>query len=281
MNRISGILMIGAVGCLWAAGALAEDLPAHLRDRGPGMATSMFGTYVRAGELLVYPFSEWYQDSDLEYKPSDLGYGVDADYRGRYEASEQLLFLAYGITRNLALEMEGAVIAAEITKAAADPSTMPREVEESGLGDVEGQLRWRWLEETGSRPEMFSYFETVFPLQKQRRIIGTRDWEWKLGAGMTRGYRWGTMTLRAAVEYTREEGKLDPGEYAVEYLRRLSRAWRVLAAIEGNQLDEVALITEAQWHFNPRAYFKVNNGWGLTANATDFAPEVGVVFSLF
>ncbi|HEY1306939.1 MAG TPA: hypothetical protein VGF24_25470 [Vicinamibacterales bacterium] len=32
--------------------------PPHLRDRGTGVATSMFGTYVRNGEWLFYPFME-------------------------------------------------------------------------------------------------------------------------------------------------------------------------------------------------------------------------------
>lgn len=91
----------------------------------------------------------------------------------------------------------------------------------------------------------------------------------------------GTMTVRAAVENARDEGKrkFEAGEYAIEYLRRLSRTWRVVAAIEGNQLDDVELITEAQVHFYPRVFLKLNTGVGLTPNATDFAPEVGIMFS--
>lgn len=64
----------------------------------------MFGTYVGQGELLVYPFVEWYVD------------------------------------RNLAIEIEGAFIGAELEKSATNTSAMPRDVAESGLGDVEGQL---------------------------------------------------------------------------------------------------------------------------------------------
>lgn len=284
-RRASALLRGAGLLALLAAPpsvAGAEDAapPPYQRDRGPGVATSQFGTYVRKGELLVYPFFEWYADSDYEYKPSELGYGLDVDYRGRYRASEGLLFLAYGVGRNLAVEVEAAVITAELRKAADDPSAMPSEVKESGLGDVEGQVRWRFLEEREDRPEAFTYFETVLPLQKTRRLIGTPDWEWKLGAGVARGFPWGTMTLRAAAEYSREERKFEAGEYAVEYLRRLSPAWRVFVAVEGNQLDEVALITEAQWRFLSCAFLKLNVGWGLTTNATDFAPEVGVVFSL-
>jgi len=87
------------------------------------------------------------------------------------------------------------------------------------------------------------------------------------------------VTARAAGEYSRETRQFDTGEYAVEYLRRLSPAWRVVAAIEGNQVDEVSLLTEVQWQFVPHAALKLNGGWGLTTNATDFAPEVGIMFS--
>jgi hypothetical protein len=239
----------------------------------------MLGSYVRRGELLVYPFVEWYVDPNLEYKPSELGYGLAVDHRGDYDATEGLLFLAYGITPNVAIEIEGAFIGAELEKSSSDTSAMPRDLAESGLGDVEAQLRWRFLEETAGRPEAFLLFETVFPLQKHRRLIGTRDWEHKLGVGVTRGFPWGTLTLRTSVEYSREEGKVDAGEYAVEYLRRLSTSLRIAVAVEGNQVDEVALITELQWKVLRNAYLKVNNALGLTANATDFAPEVGFMMS--
>lgn len=278
LRRTIITVTLGAWAILSADPAAAQDAP-FLRDRGTGVATSMFGTYVREGELLIYPFVEWYDDPNLEYKPSELGYGSDVDYRGRYRATEGLLFLGYGITRNVALEFEAAVITATLEKSPADPSAMPERVRESGLGDVEAQLRWRWKEETATGPEAFTYFETVFPVQRSKRLIGTSEWEYKLGVGATRGYQFGTMTLRAAVEYSREEGKLDAGEYAIEYLRRLSPKWRVVALIEGNQLDEVALITEAQWHFHPRAFLKLNNAWGLTTNASRAEPEAGVMIA--
>jgi hypothetical protein len=257
----------------------AQALRPHLRDRGTGVRTSLLSTYVREGELLVYPFFEWYADRNLEYKPSELGYGLATDYRGRYRASEGILFLGYGITADLAVELEAAVITAELRKSPTDPSTMPARVRESGLGDVEGQIRWRFLRETATRPEAYTFFETVFPLQRSRRLIGTQDWEFGFGFGLSRGYRWGTLTLRAGGEYSGEERKFDAGEYAIEYLRRPSPAWLVVAAIEGVQVDEVTLLTEIQWQFARHAILKLNNGWGLTTNATDFAPEVGILFS--
>jgi len=274
------VTLAGALVVLPSARALEAQEPLlRLRDRGTGVRTSLLGTYVRQGELLFYPFFEYYWDADREYKPSELGYGLFSDFRGRYRASEGILFLGYGVGPDVALEFEAAVISAELRRSPADTSAMPARVEESGLGDVEAQIRWRFQRETENRPEFFTFFETVFPLQRSRKLIGTQDWEFSFGLGLTRGFRWGTVTARAAGEYSREARKFDTGEYAIEYLRRLSPAWRVVAAIEGNQVDEVSLLTEVQWQFVPHAALKLNGGWGLTTNATDFAPEVGIMFS--
>lgn len=258
-----------------------QDLPPYLRDRGTGVRTSVLGTYVRHRELLVYPFFEWYADHNLEYKPTELGYGADTtDYRGRYRASEGILFVGYGLTPDIALEFEAAVITAEIRTSSGDTSSArPTLVKESGLGDVEGQIRWRFQRETDSRPELFTYFGTVFPFQPNRRLIGTQDWEFFAGVGLVRGYRWGTLTVRAAGEYSQAARQFDAGEYAIEYLRRLSPAWRIVLAIEGTQLDEVSVITEAQWHLGGRAVVKLNNALGVTPNATDIAPEIGLMLS--
>ncbi len=261
-----------------AAEAQENDLPVYLRDRGTGIPTSQFGTYVRKGELLVYPFFEYYRDADFEYKPSDLGFGFDENFRGKYRASEGLLFLAYGLTDWLAVELEAAVIDATLETSPDDPTGIPARIHESGLGDVEGQLRARWTRETERRPEVFSYFEAVAPLQKDKRLIGTSDWELKLGAGLIKGFSWGTITVRAAAEYSTEESKVDLGEYAVEYLKRLSPHWRIYLGLEGSQ-DEVSLIPEAQWHVTDSIFIRVNSGFGLTSKATDWAPEVGVVFA--
>jgi hypothetical protein len=248
------------------------------RDRGAGIPTSMFGTYIARGELIVYPFFEYYRDRNAEYSPDELGYGLDQDFRGTYRASEGLIFLGYGVSERLAVELEAAVISARLETSPDDPSGVPSVIEESGLGDVEGQLRWRWRRETERRPELFSYFETVLPLQRRRTLIGTQDWEFKLGTGIVRGFSWGTATLRGAVEYDAAEASVGLGEIAVEYLRRLSPRLRVLGAVEGTQ-DEIELITEAQWSLRPNVVLKLNNAVGLTSKATDWAPEVGVMFS--
>ncbi len=254
------------------------DLPEYLTDRGIGVPSSMFGTYIEKGELIVYPYFEYYLDDDAEYSPDELGYELDKDFRGKFRGSEWLLFVGYGITDWMALELEAAAENAKLEKSADDPSNVPRTIEESGLGDVETQLRWRWKEETASSPEMFSAFEIVFPLQKDKVLIGTRDWEFLLAYGLTKGFSWGTMTARVAAEYSTEESTVEVGEYALEYLKRISPSWRVYLGVEGSG-DEVELITEAQWHLNETVFVKLNNALGITSKATDWAPEIGIVFS--
>jgi len=88
------------------------------------------------------------------------------------------------------------------------------------------------------------------------------------------------LTARAAVEYdSSSTSTLDLGEYAVEYLKRLSPKWRAYVGVEGTT-DEITLITEAQWHLSRNVFMRFNSGFGLTSKATDWAPEVGIVFSL-
>ena len=61
---------------------LREDYQVELAElyqvqRGEGVATSLFGTYVQGGELLVYPFYEYSANHDQEYKPAELGFGLE------------------------------------------------------------------------------------------------------------------------------------------------------------------------------------------------------------
>lgn len=263
--------------CIAQTSDQTEPLPSYLQDRGTGVPTSMFGTYINKGEVFIYPFYEYYYDQDAEYSPAEFGHEPDQDLRGRYRAHEGLLFVGYGLSDRFALEFEAAVISAKQYRSAQDTTAMPDKIEESGIGDVESQLRWRWSRETAGRPEWFSYFETVFPLQKEKELIGTQDWEFKLGSGIVKGFHWGTMTFRVATEYSAEEEKLELGEYAVEYLRRVSPLFRFYVGVEGSQ-DEVELITDLQFHLFHHACIRINNAFGVTSKATDYAPEVGVLF---
>jgi hypothetical protein len=118
----------------------------------------------------------------------------------------------------------------------------------------------------------------VFPFQRDRVLIGTQDWEIIQGFGLTRGFRFGTLTGRVSASYTAEDKAVIFGEYALEYLKRIGPRWRGVLAMEGEQ-DEAAAIAELQWEFSPRALLKLNNGFGITSKAPDLAPEVGIVFS--
>jgi hypothetical protein len=262
--------------------AIADgDAPDYLRDRGTGIRTSMFGTYINKGELIVYPFYEYYRDNDLQYSPSEFGGVGDQDFKGRYRANEGLTFVGYGITDRLAIEFEAAVISATFDKDPTDATGTPARIEESGLGDVEGQITYRWIKESERRPEVFSFFEAVSPQNKTKALIGTPDWELKLGSGVSRGYGFGTLTARAAVEYVSVSSTpWDLGEWAVEYFRRVPSGWGFYGGLEGQAVDELSLVTEVQRRLGHYTTLKLNTSVGLTANATDLAPEVGIMFRI-
>jgi hypothetical protein len=94
---------------------------------------------------------------------------------------------------------------------------------------------------------------------------------------MMKGFKWGTMTIRLAAEYDGAENKYEAGEYAIEYLKRVSSLFRFYVGVEGSE-DEVEFITDLQFHISDYAFIRVNNSFGLTSKATDYAPELGVLF---
>jgi hypothetical protein len=255
-------------------------LPPYLRDRGTGVASSMFGTYIRKGDVILYPYWEYYLDNNREYKPQELGYGVDQDFRGRYRESEYLFFVGYGLTDAVAIQTELAGATASLAKSSADPSALPAYTKESGLTSFETQLRWRWASETERRPELWSYVDVVYPINRKKVLIGSNGWDIEFGPAMTRGFAWGTITARASVLYeSASETQWGAGEYAVEYLKRLSPTWRVFGAIQGAG-NELSLITEAQWHLSPRVFIRFNQEIGLSSRATAWEPQLGVLFTL-
>ena len=130
MHTKALFLAIALSLCVTASAFGAEELPRYLRDRGTGQPTSMFGTYIKQGEFLVYPFFEYYLDQDAEYSPQELGYGLDIDYRGKERASEYLIFLAYGFTDWLAVEFEAALyITARLETSPDDTTGVPTVIE--------------------------------------------------------------------------------------------------------------------------------------------------------
>src|SRR5262245_12635752 len=202
---------------LGAAEPPDEPLPIYLQDRGTGISTSLFGTYVRKGELLVYPFYEYETNDAEEYHASELGFVGGEDFLGSLKTHELDLFLGYGLTDRIALELEAQLYTrADFRKAPNDPSAVPPRLRESGLGEVESQLRYRWARETTRRPEFFSFLQWSYPLQRNKVLIGASAWEGELGFGAIKGFSWGTLSARYSLAY--EEEGLQGGEYALEYL---------------------------------------------------------------
>ena len=265
-------------GAAWGALAAAPNATAPwLKDRGPGIWTSIFGTYVNSNELLFMPFLEGYYDNNTEYKPAELGYGVDQDFRGKFRAVENQIFLAYGLNDRFAAELEAAFYtAAHLEKAPDDPSSQPDQLEQSGFGDWQMELDWRIVKEAAPCPEVFALVEVDPPSNVNKALIGTADWEAKFGVGLIRGLSWGTVSGRVGMIYTAEDGSFDTGEYAAEYLKRVSPKWSLYGGVEGEQ-DEVELIGEAQWHFSPRATLRLNLARGISDKAVDWGPDVGIV----
>lgn len=257
---------------LSSAAAAQDQEPYYLQDRGAGtIPTSLFGTYIKHGEFLFYPFYEYIKHNDDEYKPAEFGSVGERDFFGKSTEHEGLIFIGYGFTERLAGEFEAAFWTKKtLDTAPEDTSPLPDRLEESGLGDVEAQLRWLWREETADRPAYYSFFELVFPFQKNKVLIGTQEWEAAAGFGFIRGFRWGTLNGRIGVG--------SESEYALEYLRRTSDRWRWVATLEGEE-DEVSLIGEAQCFIRPNILLKLNSGFGITKKAPDFTPEIGVLFS--
>lgn len=272
---VVGLLLLVGQQAAWSA----EDLPHYLRDRGTGTPTDMFGTYCQKGEFLVYPFVEYYINEDAPYNPEELGFDVDEDFEGKFTSDEWLVYVGYGLTEDIVIALETALYVRETQeKSADDTSTMPDKFEESGFGDTGLHIHWRLMRETGTRPAFFTYLEVGLPLQEDKDMIGTQDWEFVPGLGIVKGFSWGTLTGKVSLEYNAGDEELALGEGAIEYLKRLSPSWRVFLGVEGDE-DEIEMIPELQWHVSESIFIKLNSAFGLTAEAPDWAPEVGVMFS--
>src|SRR6266850_2338515 len=75
-------------------------------DSSRGLRTSMAETYVAKHQLLVFPFAALSRDHNFEYQPASFGIASNQDFRGHLRTNEAQLFLAYGITDWLAVEVE-------------------------------------------------------------------------------------------------------------------------------------------------------------------------------
>ena len=258
-------------------------LPIYLRDRGTGMWTSLFATYMHKQELLIYPFFEYSYQHDYEYAPNDLGFNGDETYRGIYNQGEYLIYLGYGITDWLGFEFESGVFTAtSIQKASADTSAVPATYEEKGFGDTQVEFNFRLLKESSHHPDIFAYQEFDIPLQTHKHITGKQEWELKSGVGIAKGFSFGTFTSRIALLWTPQAGTVEIGEYSLEYMKKFSPVIRIYTGFEGTNLGELEYFDEVQIHFGKRkdSFLRLNNGIGLTNQTLDVLPEIGVLISL-
>jgi hypothetical protein len=266
----------------WAGPASAQAPgPSYLEDRGTGVPASIFGTYIEKGELLVYPFFEYARDHNREYNPTEFGLPLNQDFRGKYRATAEQLFIGYGVTDWLALEFEFAHMHATLEKAPGDPIT-PARITESGVGDFEAQIRARLRKETARGPEVFTYGDVTSPSNQSKVLIGDKDWDLRPGVGVTKGFSWGTLTGKIGAEWNREESHPILGELALEYLKRLSPAARLFLAIEGGEAgapDEFDFVAGLQWRIADRILLKFDNQVGLQSKSPDWVPQVGVMFA--
>ena len=259
-----------------------ESLPSYLQDRRGGVPTSLASTYVRDGELLTSLEFRYNRDNEFEYDPNEFGFPSSAptEFKGNYWDSSADVLVAYGLSDDLVWELEAAATRASLQKADQDLSGMPNELKESGLGDVRTRLDWRMLQETEHRPEVFTYIGALIPHDKSKHLVGTADWRGIGGAGVVRGFGWGTMTFRMGVEYDFGSAtEIDWGEVAIEYLKRLSPTMTVYGAVEVLEGDEYSLIGELQWHLSPTIVLKLNSGIGLSTHGMDWSPKIGVLFN--
>jgi hypothetical protein len=283
--RLSALIGAALMICPFEpAGAQEGALPSYLRDRGTGIPASVFGTYLEPHQLLIFPFFAYSKDNDREYQPAQLGFGLNADYRGRFRGSEGLIFIGYGLSTKVALELEAAFFTtAHLDKDPTDPSSMPTRISEKGIADVEAQIRYRPLTETLHRPEIYTFLELTPATNTHKVLISEPDWDVKPGFGVVKGFPFGTLQLKFTAEWNREARSPDLGEVAIEYLKRLSPALRVNLAIEGGESgapDEFEMIGGLRWRINDHTWLKVDNSIGLSPKATDWGPQVGVQFAL-
>jgi hypothetical protein len=195
------------------------------------------------------------------------------------------VFAAYGLSQRVAIEFDLGAIDATLKKPPEDLSGLPSTLSESGLGPIRARINWRWMDETGHRPELFSYAEVVVPHDTGQSLTGTPDWVINGGLGVIRGFRWGTMTARIGVEYdTGSESELDFHEYALEYLRRISPAWSLYLGYVVFEGDEAYLATELHWSPRPNVTVRLGNRLGVvssalsaTSNSADYVPTLGVI----
>ena len=261
----------------------APESPYGLRDRGAGVPTSLTG--------INLDYSEWvgvasYQDLEnrgFQYAPEEFDFPDENDYLGKYTFSGGIFFLGYGLSDSVSLGLKVTGGSAKLIKAPDDPSAMPPAIKESGIGEIAPELTWRFMNETSSRPELYTFVSILIPHDTDKNLIGTQDWVVLPGFGLNRGFSWATLSARINFEYDAASvSQLDFGKWSIEGQRRFSDAWWLSAGFEGqvggaNNFDEVWQTTYVQWSASPHVAVRFGSRIGLTTMTEGWTGELGIV----
>ncbi len=285
MNIKAAVLAVLCGISLGPHSAGAEDAPTTygLRDRGPGVPTSLTGIYLERGEWLGAASYQDLENRGFQYSPDEFGIADENDYLGKYTSSGGIFFLGYGISESLAVGLRVTGGSTKLAKASDDPSAMPSEIKESGIGEVAPELTWRFMTETASRPELYTYVSVLIPHDSDKNLIGTEDWVILPGIGLNRGFSWATLSARMDFEYdTASTSALDFGKWTIEGQRRFSDAWWLSAGLQGqvgggNNFDEVWQTTYLQWSASPHVTVRFGSRIGLTTMTEGWTGELGIV----
>jgi hypothetical protein len=276
--RISSFILSFVLTFFIIEASYGQETFNFLRDRGPGMQTSLNATYLAEKEFLFYPFYEYNFVVNEEYIPMDLGYDVDQAYEAKSSSHEALLYLGYGISDWLIAEAEVAFINFTQQKSSSDNSTMPSPYKESGIENIDFQLRWRYWKETSKKPELFSNFVLAVPSAGSNKIIGLTGYDFKFASGLIKGFRFGTMIVSSSFQYNTYDSQFDFLGLDIEYVKRLNDKFRVYVGFDGLPIpDAFAVSTNLQIFPKPWMFIRLGNSFGIgSSGLIDFNQEIGV-----
>lgn len=266
--------------------ARADDVPGsaeYLRDRGPGVPTTLTGIYLDQDEWLGAASYQHLENRGFQYSPEEFGFADANDYLGKYESSAGILFVGYGFSNSLGLGLKVTGGSIKLTKASDDLSAMPAEMKESGISAIAPELTWRFMTETAHRPELYAIVAVLIPQNRDTALIGTPDWFVLPGIGLNKGFSWATLSARMNFEYdAASESTIDFGTWSIEGQRRFSDAWWVSAGLEGqvgggSNFDEAWQTTFVQWYAGPHVAVRFGSRIGLTQMTEGWTGEIGLV----
>ena len=266
-----------------AGAAEVPGSPGYLRDRGPGVPTSLSGIYLTPGEWLGAASYQDLENRGFQYTPDDFGFADTNDYLGEYRFSGGFFFLGYGLNESIALALKVTGGSTKLTKASDDPSAMPAEIKESGISEIAPELTWRFITENVDRPELYAFVSILIPHDRDKDLIGTQDWVVLPGIGLNRGFSWATLSARMNFEYdAASESTLDFGKWSVEGQRRFSDSWWVSVGLEGQvggatNFDEAWQTAFIQWSPTPHIAVRFGSRIGLTQMTEGWTGEIGIV----